>query len=316
MRLLRKPLDRRADQSRDRIREILRHVRQIEIRTGSMVNSLFAGGYQAVFKGSGIEFSELRAYQPGDDIRRIDWNVTARAGAPFIKLFREERELTVMLIVDVSRSGEFGTHRQMKGDVSVEICASLAFSALRSNDRVGLLTFDDRVRLFIPPRKGRNHILRIIRELLVAFDEAFAPAETGGLTRIGVGLEHWSRLSSKRSVSFLISDFLAPMDYDAALRIVSGRHDLIAVAVTDPREEGLPDIGMVAFEDAETGDCVPFDTGDRLARDRFAEIVRREAEKRRKVFRSSGVDLIEVSTDASCVEPLMRFFSARSKRFR
>lgn len=316
MRLVRKPPGRGADQSRDRILEILRHVRQIEIRTGSLVNSLFAGGYQAVFKGSGIEFSELRAYQPGDDIRRIDWNVTARTGAPFVKLFREERELTVMLIVDVSRSGEFGTHRQIKGDVSVEICASLAFSALRSDDRVGLLTFDDRVRLFIPPRKGRNHILRIIRELLVAFDEAFAPTEGGGRTNIGAGLEHWSRLSSKRSVSFLISDFLAPLDYDAALRIVSGRHDLIAVAVTDPREAELPDVGMVVFEDAETGDCLLFDTGDGFARDRFAEIVRGAAEKRRKVFRSSGVDLIEVSTDASCIEPLMRFFSVRSKRFR
>jgi uncharacterized protein (DUF58 family) len=302
--------------ARYRIREILRKVRRIEIRTGSLVNTLFAGGYQAVFKGSGIEFTELRTYQPGDDTRRIDWNVTARIGHPFVKLFREERELTVMLLVDVSRSGEFGTGRQMKGDIAVEICASLAFSALRNNDRVGLLTFDDRVRLFIPPRKGRNHILRIIRELLVAFDEAFSPEGEGWRTDINVGLEHWSRIATKRSVTFLVSDFLASPDYETALRIVSRKHDLIAIVVNDPREMGLPPIGIVVLEDAETGESLFFDTSDSIARERFTAMRQEEVERRRRLFRTIGVDAIEVSTDTSYTEPLMRFFKTREKRFR
>ena len=304
------------DVARDRIREILRKVHRIEIRTGNLVNTLFAGGYQAVFKGSGIEFAELRTYQPGDDIRRIDWNVTARMGHPFVKLFREERELTVMFLVDVSRSGEFGTCQQMKGDIAVEICASLAFSALRNNDRVGLLTFDDRVRLFIPPRKGRNHILRIIRELFVAFDEAFSPNGQGGRTDINVGLEHWSRIAAKRSVTFLVSDFLASPDYETALRIVSNRHDLIPVVINDPREMHFPPIGIVALEDTETGDHLLFDTSDAAACEQFAALRREEVERRRRIFRTVGIDAIEIGTDRSYIKPLMRFFRAREKRFR
>ena len=244
--------------------EILRKVKRIEIRTRHLVNTVFSGEYHSVFKGQGVAFAEVREYQPGDDIRTIDWNVTARMGHPFVKVFDEERELTVMLMVDASASGDFGTVEQMKGEIGVELCALLAFSAIQNNDRVGLIIFTDEVEAFIPPKKGKKHVLRVIRELLY-----FRPTRRG--TDIGAALDYLNRVTRRKSVVFLVSDFVAS-GYERALRVAGRRHDLVAVALQDPRETALPDVGIVELEDAETGEEILVDTSDPVVRDSFARL--------------------------------------------
>ena len=288
--------------------EILRKVRRIEITTRGLVNEVFSGEYQSVFQGRGMNFAEVREYQYGDDIRSIDWNVTARTGTPFVKVFEEERELTVMLVVDVSASGNFGTRMRMKGDVAVEICALLAFSAIKNNDKVGLILFSDRIEKFVPPRKGRRHVLRVLRELLY-----HRPDRRG--TDIRMALEYLTHVTRRRAVVFLVSDFLAG-GFGRALTIAGRRHDTIAVRVRDRRETELPAIGLVEFEDAETGERFVVNTSDR----RFREAFRRDraaAEKELEhTLRHGKVDLIDVRVDQPYVQPMMRFFKERERRRR
>ncbi|MEE9293029.1 MAG: DUF58 domain-containing protein [Acidobacteriota bacterium] len=286
--------------------EILRKVRRIEIRTNRLVNESLAGEYHSVFKGRGMEFSEVREYQFGDDIRTIDWNVTSRMGHPYVKRYVEERELTVILLVDFSASGEFGSHRQFKREIAAEICALLAFSAIKNNDRVGLIAFTDRIETFLRPRKGKDHVLRVIREVLY-----FRPR--GRRTDIGMALQTLSRTITKRSVVFLVSDFLGE-GYEQPLRVVARKHDLIAIAMTDPREEDLPPLGLVDLEDAETGERVVVDTSDRRTRRFLKEWARERRAKREALFRSVGVDALELFTDRSYDVPLVRFFHRRAKR--
>ena len=288
--------------------EILKKVRRIELRTRHLVNSLFSGEYHSVFKGQGMTFAEVREYQPGDDIRQLDWNVTARMGHPFVKVFDEERELTVMLMVDASASGDFGTVDQMKGEIGVELCALLAFSAIQNNDRVGLIIFTDEVEAFIPPKKGRKHVLRVIRELLY-----FRPGRRG--TDIGGALEYLSRVSTRRSVVFLVSDFMAS-GFEAPLKVAARRHDLTAVMLYDPRERELPNVGMVELEDAETGEEMLVDTADHELRAYFAGQVGETRQRCLHLLRSIEVDAVEISTATSYVEPLVRYFRRRAQKIR
>ncbi len=287
-------------------REILDKVRLIEIQTRSVVDELFAGEYHAVFKGRGMEFAEVREYQPGDDVRSIDWNVTARVGHPFVKIYDEERELTVVLAVDASASGAFGSSHRMKGEVGVEISALLAFAAIRNNDRVGLAIFTDEVELFIPPRKGRRHVLRVIRELLY-----FRPQGSG--TSVAGALAYLERVLHRRSVIFLISDLL-DTDYTRPLRVLSQRHDLTAITLSDPRESELPDVGFIQLRDAETGHQVLVDTSDARLREQFAGNQRAAAEARSEGLRRLGVDEIRIDTTRSYIEPLVRHFRSRARR--
>jgi len=287
-------------------KEILDKVRLIEIHTRSMVNELFAGEYHSVFKGRGMEFAEVREYQPGDDVRSIDWNVTARVGSPFVKVYDEERELTVVLVVDASASGAFGSGRQMKGEVGVEISALLAFSAIKNSDRVGLLIFTDEVEVFIPPKKGRKHVLRVIRELLY-----FQPRGRG--TSIAGALEYLERVIHRRSVVFMISDFL-DAGYERALQLIGRRHDLIAITLVDPRERQLPDVGFITLQDAESGEHLLVDSRHPGVRAFFAGRQRQMAAQRSEMFRRLGIDEIQVDTAGSYVEPLVHFFRTRMQR--
>ena len=289
-------------------KEILKKVRRLEITTRGLVNDVFSGEYHSVFKGRGMAFSEVREYQVGDDIRTIDWNVTARYGHPYVKVFEEERELTVMLMVDASSSGEFGTFERMKGEIGVEICALLAFSAIKNNDKVGLIIFTDKVEKFVPPRKGKSHVLRVLRELLY-----FKPEDR--MTDVGAALEYLSRVIRRRSVVFLVSDFLSK-DYERALRIANRKHDIVAIHVVDPREMEMPRIGYVELEDAETGEQILLDTSDRELRNLFTQKTSEAMLKREKLFKSMNVDSIAIRTDVSYFEPLIRFFRMRAKRFR
>lgn len=288
--------------------EILKKVKRIEIRTRHLVNTVFSGEYHSVFKGRGMAFSEVRNYQAGDDIRTIDWNVTARMGEPFVKVFDEERELTVILMVDASASGDFGTVEQMKGEVGVEICALLAFSAIQNNDRVGLIIFTDEVEAFIPPKKGKKHVLRVIREMLY-----FHPRRSG--TDLGKALEYLNRVTTRRSVVFLVSDFL-DTNFEAPLRVANRRHDLVGIALQDPREMALPDIGIVELEDAETGEGILVDFADSEVRDLFAQEAKRRGEDRESMFRSIGMDTVEINAGKSYVDPLMQFFRIRARKIR
>jgi uncharacterized protein (DUF58 family) len=288
--------------------EILRKVRRIELRTRHLVNTVFSGEYHSVFKGQGMAFAEVRDYQPGDDIRSIDWNVTARMGHPYVKVFDEERELTVMLMVDASGSGDFGTVSQMKGEIGVEICALLAFSAIQNNDRVGLIIFTEEVEVFIPPKKGRKHVLRVVRELLY-----FRPNRKR--TDIGAALDYLGRVSTRRSVVFLVSDFLSE-GYDAALKVASRRHDLTAVVLQDPRERELPDVGIVELEDAETGEEILVDTSDPHLRAFFSKEMSEAGAQRQRLFRSIDVDSVDIDTASSYVDPLMRYFRKRAQKIR
>lgn len=288
-------------------KDLLKKIQQIEIHTRRLVNESFIGEYHSVFKGRGMEFDAVREYQPGDEIRTIDWNVTARMGRPFIKRYVEERELTVMLLVDVSASGNFGSVRQLKNEIATEVCALLAFSAIKNNDKVGMIMFTDRVEKFIPPKKGAKHVLRVIRELMCA-----EPAGKG--TNIAVALEYMNKISSRRTISFLVSDFLAN-DYAHALRIANKRHDVIAITVTDPREQELPNVGFIELRDAESGEILLVDTANPLARKEFGAINARQKQERSRLFRSMGVDEIIISTNRHYVEPIVRFFRLREKRY-
>lgn len=289
-------------------KEVLQKVRQIEIRTKRIVDSVLSGEYHSAFKGRGMEFSEVRAYMDGDDVRTIDWNVTARMGTPYIKKHIEERELTVMLMVDASSSGDFGSVEKFKGEMAVELCSLLAFSAIRNNDRVGLIIYTSDIETFIPPRKGRNHVLRVIRELLY-----FKPRNRG--TDIGGALKFLNQVQTKTSVVFLVSDFMSE-GYDAALRVASKRHDLVAVSVKDPREDVLPNVGLIELEDAETGEILLVDTRSKALHERF----KKERQEKRAVLdnllRTTGVDEIRVSTQTGYVDPIVKFFRKREKMYR
>ena len=286
--------------------ELLRKIRRIEIRVRRLVDRVFQGQYHSVFRGRGLEFSEVREYQPGDDVRIIDWNVTARMGTPYVKKFVEERELTVYLLVDMSASEGFGTAPQTKAELAAEIGALLALAAVRNNDRVGLIAFTDQVERFLPPRKGRQHVLRLVRELLY-----LRPRHRG--TDIAVALRFLSRVARRRSVAFLLSDFLAG-DFEAALRVAARRHDIIAVSLSDPRETELPNAGLLELEDRETGRRAVVDSGDAQVRRRYAEAGRRRREERRRLLSAVGVDEVPILTDRPYVQSLMAFFEARARR--
>jgi uncharacterized protein (DUF58 family) len=287
-------------------REILKQVRRIEISTRGLVNEVFSGEYHSVFKGRGMNFAEVRAYQYGDDIRSIDWNVTARNGAPFVKVFEEERELTVMLVVDVSASGEFGSRDRMKGEVAVEICALLAFSAIKNNDKVGLVIFSDRIEKFVPPRKGRRHVLRVLRELLFHEPE-------GRRTDITAALEYLTHVQRKRAVTFVVSDF-QDHGFEKALAVAGRRHDVIAVRMGDRREQELPELGYLELEDPETGERVVVNTSDPSFRERFRRQVTGRRDRLDRALRRSKVDVIDIESGQPYVRPLMRFFQDRARR--
>jgi uncharacterized protein (DUF58 family) len=294
--------------------ELLRKVRRIEIRTSHLVSDVLAGQFRSAFKGRGMEFEEVRPYQYGDDVRSIDWNVSARMGAPHIKLFREERELTVLLAVDLSGSQDFGTRAQLKRELVAEIAATVAFSAIRSNDRVGLLCFTDQVELVVPPRKGPRHVLRIVRDLL-----AFEPAHRG--TDIASAVEEAHRLLSRRAVVFVISDFIqegagpdGKEPWERALRLARSRHDVIPVVVRDPRERELPAVGLVEFVDEETGERVVADLGSRAVRERFAALADADRALLVDSFRRLSMEPVMVETGGDFVEPLTAFFRRREAR--
>ena len=285
---------------------LLKKVRKIEIKTKGLSNHIFAGEYHTAFKGKGMAFSEVREYQPGDDIRSIDWNVTARYNSPFVKVFEEEREMTVMLLIDVSASGNFGTQEQFKRELATELAAILAFSAINNNDKVGVIFFADNVEQFIPPKKGKSHILRIIREVL-----AFEP--TGKGTDIAGALEYFSAVIKKRSICFILSDFMSK-EFDRPLKISSKKHDLVALRIHDKREDTLPNVGLVPMQDAETEKMLFVDTSSKKVRDNFAKNRAQATEKLRKLFPASGVDLIDITTGKDYVKPLINFFKTRGKR--
>jgi len=290
-------------------RDLLKKIRKIEIVTERLVRDRMAGAYHSVFKGRGIAFSEVRQYIPGDDIRMIDWNVSARMNEPFVKLFTEEREMTVLLLVDMSASGNFGSRVQEKRELAAEIAAVLAFSAIRNNDRVGLIIFTDQVEKYVPPKKGKKHVLRVISEIL-----SFQPSSLR--TDIAAGLQFLGRIARRKAVAFLISDFLAPAQrYERALRITAGRHDLVPVTVTDPLEEALPSVGLLELQDPETGEVVVFDSSGREARAFTAE-ARATVLARQTLFRRLSMDAISVRTDRAYLPALTTFFEARARRLR
>jgi uncharacterized protein (DUF58 family) len=288
-------------------KELLKQVRQIEIKTKGLVNHVFSGEYHSVFKGRGIEFSEVREYQFGDDIRNIDWNVTARFGHPFIKIFEEERELTVILMVDLSGSLLFGSHEKTKQQVAAEISAILAFSAMKNNDKVGLILFTDKIEKFVPPRKGRSHVLRIIRDVL-----SFEP--TGKTTNIKLALEYMNRAIKKRSIAFLISDFI-DSGYEKILRTVGKKHDLVGLVLNDIRESQIPPIGIIKLKDAETGKERWIDTSDAKVRKKIIEERQKKLFAHKSLFLSSRLDNIEIKTDENYIKPLVQFFRLRERRW-
>jgi uncharacterized protein (DUF58 family) len=286
--------------------EILRQVKLIELRTRGLVNSVFTGEYRSVFKGQGMEFSEVREYQPGDEVRSIDWNVTARMRRPFVKRYIEERELTVMLVVDLSGSERFGTVKRFKSELASELAAVLAMSAIRNNDRVGVLLFTDRVEHVIPPRKGRRHVLRIIRDLL-----AFEPVGRG--TDMVTAIDYVARMLNEHAIVFIVSDFLEA-DIDHPLKLLAQRHDVVAVTVEDPSERELPDIGIARLLDPETGETFEVDTSHPRVRESYSKQVLMEREARKHLLRRLGIDEVAVRTEGGAVEPLLRFFRARETR--
>lgn len=285
--------------------ELLKKVRKIEIKTRGLSRHIFSGEYHSAFKGRGMSFSEVRDYQYGDDVRNIDWNVTARTGDPHIKVFEEERELTVMLLIDISQSAYFGTTNQMKNDILTEICAVLAFSAINNNDKVGVLFFSEKPEKFIPPKKGKQHILRIIRELLNIEPE-------GKGTNIGNALEYFNNVIKKRSICFILSDFLAK-DYENPLRIASRRHDIVGVHIVDPREETLPNVGLVRAIDAESGNMHWIDTSFASVRENYNKWYENHFKYFRATFLKSGSDTVSVRTDEPYINALLKFFKKRSK---
>jgi uncharacterized protein (DUF58 family) len=288
--------------------DVLRQVRLVELRTRGLVNALFTGEYHSVFKGQGMEFAEVREYSDGDEVRAIDWNVTARMGHPFVKRFVEERELTVMLAVDHSGSERFGTAQRFKSELATEIGAVLAMSAIRNNDRVGALLFTDRVEHVVPPGKGRRHVLRLIRDVLVHEPE-------GRGTDIPAAIDYLAKMLPHRAIIFLISDFVAT-GLERPLKILAQRHDVVAVTITDPRERELPDIGLARFTDPETGAVVDVDTGNPAIRRKYGEQMQAEVEARTQLLRRLAIDEVAVRTDQRYVDPLLRFFRLRETRRR
>jgi len=286
--------------------ELLKRVRKIEIKTKGLSSQIFSGEYHSAFKGRGMAFSEVREYMPGDEIRSIDWNVTARFNHPFVKVFEEERELTVMLVVDVSASETFGSRVQPKRQLITEMCAVLAFSAMQNNDKVGVIFFSDQVEKFIPPKKGRSHVLRIIRELI-----DFKPERKG--TKISEALRYLTNIIKKRSITFVLSDFM-DTDYRDALRIANRKHDVVALRIYDRLENELPDVGLVPFEDPETGNVQWVDTSSKAFRTSFkANRLRQQAETE-ELFRKSGIDFASIPTDGSYIAPLHNLFKRREAR--
>lgn len=288
--------------------EILRQVKLLELRTRGLVNSVFTGEYRSVFKGQGMEFSEVREYQPGDEVRTIDWNVTARMRRPFVKRYIEERELTVMLAVDLSGSSRFGTVRRFKSELASELAAVLAMSAVRNNDRVGVVLFTDRIEYVVPPRKGRKHVLRILRDLLT-----FEPVGTG--TDIATVIDHLARTLKQKTIVFLISDFIAP-DIERPLKILAQRHDVVGVTVEDPSERELPNVGLARFIDPETRLAIEIDTGSPAVRREFDKQVSIERAARKSLLRRLAIDEVPVRTDGNYIEPLLKFFRSRETQAR
>ncbi len=286
--------------------EILKKIRALEIKTKGLVQSAFAGDYHSVFKGRGMNFEDVREYQPGDEIRAIDWNVTARLGTAFVKKFTEERELTVMLVVDVSASGNFGSVALSKRELAAEVACLLAFSAIRNNDKVGLILFSDQVELFIPPKKGRSHTLRVIREILF-----FEPQGRG--TAPSLALDYLNHVVTRRSVVFFISDFQTE-DFSRALTITSRRHDFVAIRIDDEREATLPDVGLITLEDAETGEQIEINTSDRRVRTRFAEAARAQLAETLHTLRRNNIDTISLRTNDDYLPALRAFFKQRERR--
>lgn len=286
--------------------EIFKKVRKIEIKTRGLSNQIFSGEYHSVFKGRGMAFSEVREYQFGDDIRNIDWNVTARFNHPFVKIFEEERELTVMLLIDVSGSNDFGTNTQLKQDILTEISAVLSFSAIQNNDKVGVIFFSDKIEKFIPPKKGSSHILRIIRELIDF------KAENKG-TNIAEALRYLTNAIKKKSTAFIISDFMDE-GFEKSVQIANYKHDLIAIRVTDERENEIPNIGMARVVDAETGKARWIDTSSKKVRDLYAKRIREKSTKLDSLFGKYGIDNVKVYTGKDYVKPLMNLFKKRESR--
>jgi uncharacterized protein (DUF58 family) len=288
-------------------KEILKKVRKIEIRTKGMVNSVFGGEYQSAFKGRGMEFSEVRAYTYGDDIRQIDWNVTARTGDAFIKMYEEEREQTLMLCVDISPSGLFGSKSQSKMELAIEICAVLAFSAIKNSDKVGLVLFSDVIEKVIPPKKGRTHVLRLIREMLTT-----EPEGTG--TDIGKALSYVNRLLNRKAIVIMTSDFQDD-DYNKQIKITSRKHDLVNIIINDTLENELPELGLMPLRDAESGDEILVDTSNEKVRKAYRQKRRLRKEQLRNKFLKMKIDTVELQTNASYVQPLMNFFHRRMHRY-
>ena len=310
--------------------EIIRRVREIQVRTGRQVADVLAGEYISVFRGSGIEFDEVRPYLPGDDIRTIDWNVTARMGEPFVKRYVEERQLTLTLLADISSSQEFGSAGRSKREAAAELCALLAFSATQNDDKVGLTLFHDEIEQFIPPRKGQRHALRVVREVLAhgQDEQSRKPHRRTGRpagaprrrryrrgTSLSGALEFFLSVTPRKSVCFVVSDFI-DAGWEQALRSANRKHDVIAVLITDPRELDVPNVGLIDWEDAESGRRMLFDTGKRGFRDTVAKLSRERIENLRSRLTTSGIDLIHIDASGSVVDPLVKFFKARDRRMR
>ncbi|MBU1862606.1 MAG: DUF58 domain-containing protein [Candidatus Omnitrophica bacterium] len=289
-------------------KEILKQIKRIQITTSRIVTDVFAGQYHSVFKGKGMEFDEVREYFPGDDVRSIDWNVTARMGHPFIKKFVEERELTVMILLDMSGSSYFGTVHKLKRQIAAEICSVLAFAAIKNNDRVGFIGFTDRIELFVPPRKGLRHILRIVREALY-----FKPQGKG--TDIPQAIEYLNRVTTRKTVTFILSDFYAA-DFKQPLSVSNKRHDIVTITITDPKEIDLPNVGIVKFTDAETGEGTVVDTADTRFRKEYKKNALEKFAERKKLFQSINVDTVDIRTDSSYARSLFTFFKMRGRRMR
>lgn len=284
--------------------ELLRRVRSIEIKTKAITNNIFAGEYHSAFKGRGMSFAEVREYQPGDDIRDIDWNVTARMNRPYVKVFEEERELTLMLLIDLSASQNFGTHQRTQRELATEIAATLAFSAMKNNDKIGVIFFTDRIEKFIPPQKGRKHVLYIIRELL-----DFKPQ--GNRTNVGMALEYLVKIMTKRSIAFVLSDFLTTDDYSRPLMVAARKHDVVALHLYDQCMASLPDIGLIKVTDAETGHEQYLDTSSKATRQHQQKWWQAHNEELTTRFSKSKVDYTSIATDADYVRPLMNLFAQR-----
>lgn len=315
-------------------REVIQRVRQIQIRTGRQVADVLAGEYVSVFKGTGVEFDEVRPYIPGDEVRTIDWNVSARMGAPFVKRYVEERQLTLMLMTDISASQDFGSATRSKREATAELCALLAFSAIQNDDKVGLVLFHGGIEQYIPPRKGKKHVLRVIREVLahgsdtpepaaspragsrlLRFGKRHSPRDQRRETNVSAAVEFLLQVAKRKTVCFVVSDYF-DTSYLRAMRMANRKHDVIAVQVSDPREREMPNVGLISLRDPETGSVGLYDTGSASFRRRFQELVQKRADDMTRQFRRSSIDYIAVDAAGSVVDPLVKFFRLRERRMR